>query len=145
MKAEAVWVKGMLFTAKSDSSHAIVFDASTDVGGEDSAPRPMEVCLMSLLACTGMDVVAIMKKMEIKWDKFKVEVIESERAENYPKVFTKIKLLYTVEGEDIPEHLYKKAIKLSYEKYCSITAMLSKTADITYEYRIINKKIKGGE
>ncbi len=139
MKAEAHWVKGMLFTAKSDSSHTIVFDAAPDVGGEDSASRPMEVCLMSLLACTGMDVVAIMRKMEIKWDSFKVEAVEVERAEKHPKVFTKIKLKYTVTGKNIPEKLYAKAVRLSYERYCSVTEMLRKTADITYEYEIVEK------
>ncbi len=139
MKAEAHWVKGMLFTAKSDSSHTIVFDADPSVGGEDSASRPMEVCLMSLLACTGMDVVAIMRKMEIKWDRFKVEAVEVERAEKHPKVFTKIKLKYTVTGKNIPEKLYAKAVRLSYERYCSVTEMLRKTAEITYEYEIVEK------
>ncbi len=138
MEAKAKWVEGMKFVANSDSGHSIVMDASPDVGGDDTASRPMEVCLMSLIGCTGMDVIAILRKMEVQWDEFEVKAIDIERAPKHPKVFTKIKLLFTIKGDNVPEHLFEKAIRLSYERYCSVTAMLSKTAEITYEYKILN-------
>ena len=139
MSTKIKWVDGMRFVGHANSGHSVVMDASPDVGGEDTATRPMELCLISLLGCTGMDVVAILRKMEVKWDDFEVSIPEYERAPKHPKVYTKIKLLFKIKGDNIDEQLFAKAIRLSYEKYCSVTAMLSKTAEITYEYKIENK------
>jgi putative redox protein len=140
MSVKIKWVDGMKFVGNADSGHSVVMDAGPEVGGEDTATRPMELCLISLLGCTGMDVVAILRKMEVEWDNFEVSILEYERAPKHPKVYTKIRLLFKITGENIDEKLFAKAIKLSHEKYCSISAMLSKTAEVSYEYKIENKK-----
>ncbi len=136
MSVKIKWVDGMRFVGHAPSSHSVVMDASPNVGGEDTATRPMELCLISLLGCTGMDVIAILRKMEVEWDDFEVVIPEYERAEKHPKVYTKIKLLYKIKGKNIKEELFAKAIRLSFDKYCSVTAMLRKTAEISYEYKI---------
>lgn len=135
MKARVTLNEGMQFVGNSESGHAVLLDAAPEVGGTDTALRPMEFLLISLGGCTGMDVVSILRKMRVEWERFEI-LLEAERAPEHPKVFTKIRLTYRIWGDDIPEDKLKKAIDLSQERYCSVTAMLSKTAEISYEYRI---------
>jgi putative redox protein len=135
MKARVILNEGMQFVGDGESGHAVLMDAAPGVGGADSAPRPMELLLVSLGGCTGMDVVSILRKMRIEWDKFEI-LLDAERAPEHPKGFTKIHLTYRIWGEDIPEDKLKKAIDLSQERYCSVAAILSKSAEITYEYEI---------
>jgi len=136
MKAKVKWIENMKFVSYSDSNHSILMDTEEDVGGDDSASRPMEFCLMSLLGCTGMDVVSIMRKMEIEWNSFEVEATEITRSSKHPKVFKSINLLFKIKGKNISEKLFAKAIRLSQEKYCPVTAMLNKSVKITYDYKI---------
>jgi len=135
MKARVTLNEGMQFVGSAESGHAVLLDAAPGVGGSDTAPRPMELLLISLGGCTGMDVVSILRKMRIEWDRFEV-LLEAERAPEHPKVFTKIHLIYRIWGDDIPEDKLKKAIDLSQERYCPVTAMLNKIAEITYRYEI---------
>jgi len=109
-------------------------DAAEKVGGDDSAARPVEVLLASLGGCTGMDVVSILRKMKTEPKSLKIE-IEDERATEYPKVFTKLHLSYSVTGE-VPEANLKKAIDLSLAKYCPIANTLAGIAEITSSYLI---------
>ena len=135
MKGRVVLNEKMQFVANSESGHAVLMDATLNGGGMGTAPSPMELVLLSLGGCGGMDVVSILKKMRVKWERFEI-LFESERASEHPKVFTKIHLIYRIWGDDIPEENLKKAIDLSQERYCSVAAMLRGSAEITYDYRI---------
>jgi len=128
------FVDGMQFVATSGSGHAVVMDTTEDVGGHDTGPRPMEMVLIALGGCTGMDVVSILRKMQVPFTRFEMAV-DGERAAEYPKYFTKIKVIYRIWG-DVPEEKLKKAIELSLGKYCSVSNSLKPRADISYEYQI---------
>lgn len=128
------FVKGMQFIGKGPSGHAVVMDASPKSGGEDSAARPVEVLLSALGACTGMDVVSILRKMKTEPTELEIE-IEDKRADDYPTVFTDLHIVYHVRG-DVPEANLQKAIDLSLAKYCPIANSLAGVATITSAYEI---------
>jgi putative redox protein len=125
---------GMTFRGHGTSGHEVQMDASREVGGDDSAARPVEVLLCALGGCTGMDVVSILRKMETEPTALRIE-IDDERAPDYPKVITKLHLTYLVEG-DVPEGNVAKAIDLSLAKYCPIVNTLAGVARITSGYQI---------
>lgn len=127
-------VEGMQFVARGKSGHALIMDSDPKVGGSDSASRPVEVLLCALGGCTGMDVISILRKMRTVPKEFSVEITD-ERASEHPKVLTRIHLVYRFVG-DIPEANAKKAIELSMQRYCPITNMVNKTAEVTWEYTI---------
>ena len=134
MKARVKLAGGMQFVGRAESGHAVLMDAAAGVGGEDTAPRPMELVLIGLGGCTGMDVVSILRKMRLNWERFEI-LLEAERAPDHPKIFTKIHLVYRIWGE-VPQEKLKRAIELSLERYCPVTAMLRRAAEITYDYEI---------
>ncbi|OIP12021.1 MAG: osmotically inducible protein OsmC [Caldisericum sp. CG2_30_36_11] len=125
----------MTVIAKANSNHWIVMDSQEESGGHNAGPRPMELILMGLAGCTGMDVISILNKMKVKYNDFRIE-ITAEKATEHPKVYTKIHLKYRIWG-DVPEDKLSTAIELSRTKYCSVGAMLSKAAEITDEHEII--------
>lgn len=135
MKARVKLVEGMTFIAESGSGHAVVADASPDVGGRDLGSRPMELVLMGAGACSAIDVVHILRKSRQDLVDCAVE-LEAERAPEEPKIFTRIHLHYVVTGRGLVAAQVERAIKLSGEKYCSATIMLSKTAEITSDFEI---------
>jgi putative redox protein len=135
MKARVQLVEGMTFTAESGSGHAVVVDAAPDVGGRDLGPRPMELVLMGTGACSAIDVVHILRKARQPITGCVVE-LDSERAPEDPKVFTKIHLHYVVTGKGLATAQVERAIKLSKEKYCSATIMLAKMAEITFDFEV---------
>ena len=135
MKARIKLAEGMTFVAESGSGHAVVVDASPDVGGRDLGPRPMELVLMGTGACSAVDVVLILRRGRQPIDDCVVD-LEAERATEDPKVFTRIRFRYTVTGKGLDPAQVERAIRLSKEKYCSATAMLAKSAEITTEYEI---------
>jgi len=128
-------IRGMLFEGAGSSGHTVRMDANREVGGEDSAARPVETLLCALGGCTGMDVVSILRKMQTEPARLRIE-IDDERAETYPKILTKLHLTYIIEG-DVPEENAAKAIDLSLEKYCPIVGSLAGVADITSKFRIV--------
>lgn len=134
-------VEGMQFVAESGSGHAIVLDSDPSVGGKNTGPRPMELVLMGLAGCTAMDVISILRKKRQPVEGLEVNV-QAERAESHPKVYTKIHVEYVVYG-DVDEKAAQHAIELSEGKYCSVAAMLRKTAEITWSYRIERKGNQG--
>lgn len=136
MKAVVKQVDGLTFVAKSDSNHWIVMDGPREYFGHEAASRPMELLLISLGGCTASDVAAILKKKRVKLDGFEVR-LEAERREEHPKVFTKIHLEFIFYGKGIREEDVKRAIELSQNKYCSVSAMLRKAVDISYSYKIV--------
>ena len=135
MKARVQLVEGMTFVAESGSGHAVVVDAAPDVGGRNLGARPMELVLMGTGACSAIDVVHILRKSRQAVTGCVVE-LDSERAAEDPKVFTRIHFHFIVTGRALSESHVERAIKLSKEKYCSATAMLAKTAAITTDYEI---------
>lgn len=125
---------GMAFVGRGSSGHDVRMDAGENVGGADAAARPVETMLSSLGGCTGMDVISVLRKMKTEPKSLQIE-IQDERASKYPTVFTKIHLIYKVEGE-VPEENLTKAIELSLAKYCPIANTLGGVSEITYEYSV---------
>lgn len=132
--ANITWVQDMQFVASGDSGHAIVMDSSPDVGGHDSAARPMEVLLMGLLGCTAMDVISILKKKRQPVLGFKI-FATGERSAEHPKKYTKIHLEYVAYGDVDPKAL-ARAIELSETTYCGAIATVRGVAEVTYSYRV---------
>jgi putative redox protein len=124
MKAIIKQVEGCFFVGKADSNHSISIDAPKESFGSDAAAHPMELVLIALGSCSGCDVVSILKKKQVQLKGFEIH-IDAERSESYPKVFTQIHMEYVCYGEKInPIHM-ERAIGLSAEKYCPISAMLN--------------------
>ena len=140
MKAEVVQVRGITFVGKAGSGHWATMDGSSNFGGSEGANTPKELLLNALGGCTGADVASILNKMKEKVHRFEIS-LEAETSEEHPKVFTQIHLTYKFWGEDLKEENISKAISLSQEKYCSVSAMLKKTVDITYSHEI-NSTVK---
>jgi len=135
MKARIKWVENVCFVGESASGHAIVMDGAPESGGRDLGPRPMETVLLGTGGCTAYDVVHILRKARAAINDCVVE-IEAERAEQDPKVFTKIHMHFIVTGKDLRPQQVERAIQLSAEKYCSASIMLGKTAVITHDFEI---------
>ena len=135
MKARVKWIEKMAFVGESESGHAVVMDASPEVGGRNLGPRPMEMLLLGAGGCSSIDVMSILQKMRQAVTDCYVE-IEAERAENDPKVFTKIHLHFVIKGKGIKAEAVEKAVKLSAEKYCSASIMLGATAAMTHDFEI---------
>ncbi len=135
-KAKVMFVDGMQFVGSADSGHAVVMDATPSVGGNNTGSRPMELLLIALGGCTGMDVISILRKKKQNVGKFELN-IEGEMAKDYPHRYTAIHIEYVVTGKDVPEDSVKRAIDLSLEKYCSVGATLGKAAKISHSYRVI--------
>ncbi|MCL4490567.1 MAG: OsmC family protein [Nitrospirae bacterium] len=136
MQAKVKWVGGLQFVGESETGHAIVMDADTEVGGGNTGMRPTELLLVGLGGCSGMDVASILQKKREQVTGVEVN-IKGEKADTHPKKFTDIEIEYIVSGKNISEEAVKKAIDLSMEKYCSVKATLEGVAKITYSYRIV--------
>jgi len=135
MKARIKWVENVSFIAESGSGHAFVMDGAPEGGGRNLGPRPMEVVLMGTGGCTAYDVVHILRKSRAPVTDCVVE-IDAERAEEDPKVFTKIHFHFIVTGNGLKAAQVERAVHLTAEKYCSASIMLGKTAAITHDFEI---------
>jgi len=138
MKTKKAYIKqisGITFAGKTDSNHWITMDGPEDFGGSDASIRPKELILLGLAGCTGSDVVSILKKKRAPLNNFEMN-IEAEVAEEHPQVFMKINLEYVFYGEGIKKEDVERAIDLSQTKYCSVSAMLKNSVEITHSYRI---------
>ena len=134
--AKVTWVDGALFVAEAGSGHTITMDGAADGGGRDLAARPMEVLLMAMGGCTAYDVVSMLKKQ--RQEILGVEVsLTGERADDFPKVYNDVKVVYTVRGRKLNRALVERAVSLSDEKYCSATAMFKKTAKVSHEVVLV--------
>lgn len=129
--ATVKWIGGEEFVTAMPSGHQVPFDADREHNG---APGPMEMLLAALGACTSVDVVLILAKKRQKLDSLEVAV-SGERSSDPPAVWTKIEMLYKLSG-NLDQKAVRDAIDLSQTKYCSVAAMLGKTAKITYRYEI---------
>ena len=125
----------MSFFAETGSNHLVAMDGAPDGGGRNLAPRPMEMVLAGSGGCTAYDVVVILKKSGQDVTGCEVK-LSAERAATDPKVFTKVHMHFVVRGRALKRNLVEQAIRLSHEKYCSATAMLVKTAEVTRDFEI---------
>lgn len=130
--ASVKWIGEQKFVGIGPSGHAIVFDSDRE---SNKAPGPMEFLLLALGACTATDVVTILEKKRQKLESLEV-ICSGERAKEPPTVWTKLEILYRLRGK-LEETAVKHAIQLSEDKYCSVAAMLKKTAPITWRYEIL--------
>jgi len=126
---------GLAFDVDFATGHQITVDGSEEFGGQDIGPRPMHLLLASLGACTGMDVISILRKMRQPVERYCLE-LEADQAQTHPKVFTSITIKHIVTG-DVDEERLAHAIELSDTKYCPASAMLGAVAEITSEYEIL--------
>ncbi|MEE4259332.1 MAG: OsmC family protein [Bacteroidales bacterium] len=131
MKVNIDWSGDMAFTAEVNG-FTLNIDADEKVGGKNTGPRPKPLLLAGLGGCTSMDVISILGKMRVVPDAFNVEV-EAEQTEEHPKYYNKIHLKYIFKGKDLPMDKLEKAVNLSQERYCGVSLMLGKAAEITHE------------
>jgi putative redox protein len=136
MKARIKWVENVAFLGESGSGHAVLMDGAPEGGGRNLGPRPMELLLIGAGGCTAYDVVHILKKSRANITDCVAE-IEAERADEDPKVFTKIHFHFIVSGKNLKPDQVERAIALSAEKYCSASIMLGKTAAITHDFELV--------
>ena len=136
MKARIKWVEQVSFLGETESGHAVLMDGPPEGGGRNLGPRPMEMVLLGTGGCTTYDVIHILKKGRQQVTDCVVD-IQADRANEDPKVFTKIHFHFIVTGKDLKHEQVERAIKLSAEKYCSASIMLGKVADITHDFEIV--------
>ncbi len=138
MKARVRWIEDLNFVGQSGSGHAVVLGASQGTERPAQGASPMELVLIGLGGCSAIDVVLILKKGREAVTGCVVE-LEAERAATEPKVFTHIRLRFTVTGSGLSSAKVTRAVALSAEKYCSVSAMLDKTAEITHDVEIVDQ------
>lgn len=136
MYCRVKWTDGMSFVAETGSGHAFVMDGALEGGGRNLGPRPMETVLAGTGGCTAYDVMVILQKSGQQVSGCEVQ-LDAERADIDPKVFTKIHFHFVLRGKDLKSSIVDSAIRLSHNKYCSASAMLGKTADISYDFEIV--------
>ncbi len=129
-----MWLENMAFESEING-HKIIVDAKPEFGGQDRGPRPKPLMLAALGGCTAMDVVSILKKMRVEFKSLNVTV-EGELSEEHPKHFTKMHVIYELEGENLPLDKIQKAVSLSEDQYCGVSAVYRKVIEITSEIRL---------
>ena len=136
MECTVRWTQGMTFLAETESNHVVAMDGAPEGGGRNMAPRPMGLVLAGTGGCTAYDVVLILRKSGQAITGCEVK-LSAERAASDPKVFTHIHMHFVVRGKALKRNLVEHAIRLSYEKYCSASIMLAKTAEISKDFEIV--------
>jgi putative redox protein len=135
MEAMVQWKDGMRFDGTAESGGTVTLDARPEHGGTGRGPSPMETMLLALAGCTGMDVVSILRKMRAPLEGLDIRV-SADRADKHPRVFARIRLDYVFRGPGLRPDQVERAVQLSQEKYCSVSAMLRASAELTYNWRI---------
>jgi len=126
---------GLQFAAKTGSGHEVIMDGDPAYGGENRGPRPMELVLVGLGGCSGMDVASILKKK--KMDVTAIDIsVKGERAPDYPKKYTDVEIEFTVKGKNLAKEAVEKAVELSMNKYCSVKATIEGVAKVKWSYKI---------
>lgn len=129
------WTDKVAFQTDMDG-HTVVVDAKKEFGGSDLGPPPKRLMLTALAGCTGIDVIMILKKMKVVPEAFNV-IVEGELTDEDPKYYHTMKVIYQFKGKDLPLAKLEKAVKLSEEKYCGVTAVYKKAIKLENEIRII--------
>ena len=135
MDAKVTWKSGLSFTGTADSGFSVPIDTSVEHGGTGQGVSPMEMLLMGLGGCSGMDVISILEKKRQEVTHFEV-VLHGDRAEDHPKVFTNVTVEYVVTGHHLEQAAVERAVELSSTKYCSVMATIRKTAEINLKITI---------
>ncbi len=135
MKVRVKWVEDVCFMGESETGHAVILDGAPEAGGRNIGMRPMEMLLIGMGGCTSFDVVTILKKSRQDISNCVAE-IDATRADEVPKVFTKIHVHFVVTGKNLNPTQVERAVKLSAEKYCSASIMLGKSVEITHDFEI---------
>ncbi len=130
-KIQCSWKEDMAFEADVNG-FKIMLDATEAVGGKNRGPRPKPLLLVSLAGCTAMDVISILKKMRVEPEYFNVEV-EATMTDEHPRYYNNIHLKYIFRGDNLPMNKLEKAVNLSQDRYCGVSAMLNKSAELTKE------------
>jgi putative redox protein len=138
LKARIKWVQDVMFLGESGSGHSVIMDGAPEAGGRNLGFRPMEMMLLGLGGCSAFDVMLILKRGREQVTDCVVEM-DGERAETDPKVFTRITMRYIVTGRALDRNKVERAVKLSAEKYCSASAIMAKTAQLTHTVDIIEE------
>jgi len=134
----AKWLNNMAFEAEANG-HKIVIDAEPEVGGENRGPRPKPFMLTALGGCTAMDVISILKKMRVEVENFSVHV-EGELTDEHPKHYFRIHVVYKFTGKNLPLDKLQKAVNLSEERYCGVSAVYKRVMELTSEIKVIETK-----
>jgi putative redox protein len=129
------WTDKIAFETEMDG-HKVIIDASEEQGGSDLGPRPKKLMLTALAGCTGIDVVMILKKMKVEFDALNV-IVEGELTEEHPKYYNKMKVVYQFKGKGLVLSKLEKAVKLSEEKYCGVSAVYRQAMEMESEIRIV--------
>ncbi|WP_320111007.1 OsmC family protein [Draconibacterium orientale] len=132
---DMAWTDKLAFEADMDG-HKVIIDATEEVGGSDLGPRPKKLMLTALAGCTGIDVVMILKKMKVVPEAFNV-IVEGELTEEHPKYYNKMTIVYQFKGKNLPMDKLEKAVKLSEEKYCGVSAVYRQAMEMKTEIRIV--------
>ena len=138
MTVRATLETGMCFDVETGSGHHVILDTAEHDGGQDSGPRPMEILLVALASCAGMDIITILRKKRQEVTGYELRV-HGKRAEKHPKVFIDITVEHFFTGHNIRPEAVERAIELSEDRYCGASAMLGKTAAINHTFRIIEE------
>ncbi|GKY87537.1 OsmC family protein [Sinisalibacter aestuarii] len=136
MDVRVKWVEDRTFVGEAESGHKIVFGAASE-NGPKPGPSPMELVLIGTGGCSAYDVVSILEKSREPVEDVTVE-LDADRAETDPKVFTRVHMHFIVTGRGLNPARVERAIALSVEKYCSASAMIQKTADLSHDYEIVD-------
>jgi len=136
MKARVKWIQDVMFLGESGSGHSVIMDGAPEAGGRNLGFRPMEMLLLGLAGCSAFDVVMILRRGRENVTDCVVEV-DADRATTDPKIFTQVRLRYVVTGRALDPQKVERAVKLSEEKYCSASAIIGKTAQMTHTIEIV--------
>ena len=136
MKATVKWLDNMSFVGESGSGHSVVMDGPPESGGRNLGVRPMEMVLLGMGGCTAFDVVMILQRGRQAITDCHVE-LEAERADEAPRVFTRIHAHYVVKGNNLDAKKVERAVNMTAEKYCSVSIMLAATVEITHDFEIV--------
>ena len=139
MQVKIKQLKGITLAGLSETGHWTVMDTVPEFGGSQGAQKPMELFLMSLGGCSGMDILSIFKKMRMHVDDFEI-LIKADQAKDHPRVFTRIQMVYKIYGTSIDSKKVEQAIEFSRDRYCSVWAMLKSSVEIQYSYEIDSLK-----
>ena len=126
---------GMAFETQI-GKHKVVVDADPDFGGNEKGPLPKPLVLNALTGCTGMDVVSLLNKMRVEFADFSIK-IDAELTEEHPKYYNKIHLTYSIKANEADRAKVEKAVNYSQERYCGVSFMLSKAAELTYDIELL--------
>ncbi|RXK57721.1 OsmC family peroxiredoxin [Lacibacter luteus] len=123
---------GMRFKSNFDDGHHIIIDTAENDGGSNSGPRPKQLMLSALAGCTGIDIISLLNKMRVEFSNFSIDT-EANLSADHPRIYTEVKVIYRISVKPADREKVEKAVNLSKEKYCGVSAMFDKFANMSFE------------